>query len=81
MGEEHLINKCTETANIDPLMPSVPYMAHLTNFFISILERIVKISSERREYESVDEKSTSLAVSRKTTENFVVSTKTMEKMN
>ena len=37
----------------------MPYMAILSNILISILEGIVKKSYERRDYESVDEKSLS----------------------
>ena len=43
-------------------------MARLAKSFTSILEGIIKtISYERHDYESVDEKSPSIAISRKTT--------------
>ena len=43
---------------LNPILPSAPFMARLEKIYISIFERIVrKISYERRDYESVDEKS------------------------
>ena len=52
---------------LNPFPPSVPIRHRLAKFFILILEGTInKISYERRAYESVDEKSLSLAMSRKT---------------
>ena len=53
---------CGDTCNVDdtinPLPPSVPYMVRLAKFSISIYEGIIKkIFYDRRDYESVDEKS------------------------
>ena len=48
------------TASINPFLPSVPIWHRLTKLSILILEGIIKkISYERRDYESVDEKSLS----------------------
>ena len=45
---------------INPLLPSVPYMTPAAKVLILISEGIIKkISYERRDYESVDEKSLS----------------------
>ena len=45
---------------LNPLLPSVPYMARLVNILISIFRKDQqKISYERRDYESVDEKNPS----------------------
>ena len=48
------------------MLPSVSNMARLPKILILILEGIIKkISYERRDYKSVDEKSLSQAMSRK----------------
>ena len=48
------------TFSINPFPPSVPIWHHLVKLSISILEGIIKkISYERCDYESVDEKSLS----------------------
>ena len=44
---------------INPFPPSVPLWHRLAKLLILILEGIKKISYERRDYESVDEKSIS----------------------
>ena len=50
----------------NPFPPSVPIWHRLAKFFILILDGIVKKNFyERRDYESVDEKSLSWAMSRK----------------
>ena len=55
---------------INPLLPSVPYKVRLAKYLISISEGIIKfISYERRDYESVDEKSLSSTMSRYTQKN------------
>ena len=55
---------------INPLLPSVPYMARLAKILIFNLRRDHKKNSyERRDYESVDEKMLSLALSRKLKKN------------
>ena len=54
--------------SFNPFPPSVPIWHRLAKHSILILEGITKkISYERRDYESVDEKSLSRAMSRKTT--------------
>ena len=46
--------------SLNPLLPSVPYMARLAKILISMSEGILKKNSyERCDYESVDEKSLS----------------------
>ena len=51
----------SEGGKINPLMPSVPNMRRNAKILILILEGIIKkISYERRDYESVDEKKTYL---------------------
>ena len=64
---------------INPLLPRATYMRRSAKTLISILEGIIKkISYEWRDYESVDEKSRSLAMSRKTTKkNQAVKGKTV----
>ena len=53
--------------SLNPFPPSVPIWHRLAKLSILILEGIVKkISYELRDYESVDEKSLSWAMSRKT---------------
>ena len=55
---------------INPLLPIAHKSARIDKISILILEgTIKKISYERRDYESVDEKSLSKAISRKTTKN------------
>ena len=57
---------------INPFPPSVPIWHRLAKLSILILEGIIKkFSYERRDYESVDEKSLSLAMSRKTTKKRI----------
>ena len=57
-----------KTAAINPLLPIAHKSARIDNISILKLEGIIKkISYERRDYESVDEKSLSKAMSRKTT--------------
>ena len=53
------INKLTKIKFlVNPLVHSVQYIGRLTKILISILEGILKkISYERRDYESVDDKS------------------------
>ena len=56
---------------INPLVQSVHFKGRLTKIFIFILEGILeKISYERRDYQSVDEKILSYAMSRKTTKKY-----------
>ena len=57
----------TNFSKINPLLPSAAYMRRSAKILILIEEGIIKkISYKRRDYESVDEKSLSLAMSRKT---------------
>ena len=58
--------------SINPFPPSVLIWHRLVKLSILILEGIIKkISYERRDYESVDEKSLSQAMSRKTTKKRI----------
>ena len=58
--------------NINPLLPIAHKSARIDKILILILEGIIKkISYERRDYESVDEKSLSKAMSRKTTKKRI----------
>ena len=53
---------------INPLLPSVPYMARLAKILISVLEGFInEIFFESRDYESVDEKSLSWLCPKKKT--------------
>ena len=45
--------------HINPILPSVPRKSQLAKNLILILEEIIKKSYERRDYESVDDKSLS----------------------
>ena len=57
----------TSHVNINPLLPIAHKSAQIDKISILKLEGIIKkISYERRDYESVDEKSLSKAMSRKT---------------
>ena len=57
---------------INPFPPRVPIWHRLGKLSILILEGIIKkISHERHDYESVDEKSLSKAMSRKTTKKRI----------
>ena len=59
-------------ARVNPFPPSVPIWQRLAKLSILILEgTIKKIFYERRDYESVDEKSLSLVMSRKTTKKRI----------
>ena len=58
--------------NINPLLPIAHKSAQIDKISILKLEGIIKkISYERRDYESVDEKSLSKAMSRKTTKKRI----------
>ena len=53
-------NPTIQVIEVNPLLPNVPQREHLVKNLILILERIIKkFSYERRDYESVDEKSLS----------------------
>ena len=53
-----LYNYCS--VELNPLLPSAAFLRHIAKTMILILEGIIqKISYERRDYESVDEKSLS----------------------
>ena len=57
---------------LNPFPPSVPIWHRFAKLSILILEGIIKkISYERRDYESVDEKSLSEAMSRETSEKII----------
>ena len=57
--------------SVNPLLPSVPYMTRLAKILISISEGIInKISYERIYYESVGEKSLSLAIKKNQAVNY-----------
>ena len=61
-----------EKVRINPLLPIAHKSARIDKILILILEGIIKkISYERRDYESVDEKSLSKAMSRKTTKKKI----------
>ena len=58
--------------NVNPLLPIAHKSARIVKISILKLEGIIKkISYERRDYESVDEKSLSKAMSRKTTKKRI----------
>ena len=58
--------------SINPLLPIAHKSARIDKILILILEGIIKkISYERRDYESVDEKSLTKAMSRKTTKKRI----------
>ena len=65
----------------NPLLPIAHKSARIDKISILKLEGIIKkISYERRDYESVDEKSLSKAMSRKTTKKKNSGTKGLKKM-
>ena len=65
---------------LNPFPPRVPIWQRLAKLSILILEgTIKKISYERRDYESVDEKSLSQAMSRKTTKKRIQEVKGLRK--
>ena len=61
----------TKRRKLNPFPPSVPIWHRSAKHSILILEGIIKKFPERRDYESVDEKSLSKAMSRKTTKEKI----------